>query len=352
MRPATLLVKRRGPLVELRDGRGWTPVETKLRTYESMLTEVIDPLRAPELLWVREQVRSWRFYDHFRTDHEAPARLTQIGTRTPVLPQTAGISPRHCKRSGRSATTGLCGDDRRCLSGLGTRHPGRGRPVQSAVRRPRSAPSAGRGRAVGRNTALPPAGRRPAVAAAAQLMVLNEPETSLHPELLAPLARLIGQASKETQIMVVSHAAPLISALAEQPDCGTIELIKDFGETQVRGQRALDDPQWIGGGDDGSCPISSWTRTGQLCPGCTCSPTAFRRTAWIGWPIPTSAGRPFPICRSSRCGTPGRMGWDLRDASSRGTSFSSTRSRGGFSLNCSCASTTRSTALEHHLARR
>ena len=60
-------------------------METKLRTYESMLTEVIDPVRAPELLWVREQVRSWRFYDHFRTDPEAPARLTQIGTRTPVL---------------------------------------------------------------------------------------------------------------------------------------------------------------------------------------------------------------------------------------------------------------------------
>ena len=68
MRPATMLVKRRGPLVQLRDGRGWRPVETKLRTYESMLTEVIDPASAPELLWIREQVRSWRFYDHFRTD--------------------------------------------------------------------------------------------------------------------------------------------------------------------------------------------------------------------------------------------------------------------------------------------
>ena len=85
MRPATMLVRRRGPLVELRDGRGWRPVDAKLRTYESMLTEVIDPANAPELLWLREQVRSWRFYDHFRTDHEAPARLTQIGTRTPVL---------------------------------------------------------------------------------------------------------------------------------------------------------------------------------------------------------------------------------------------------------------------------
>ena len=30
-------------------------------------------------------MRAWRFYDHFRTDKEAPARLPQLGTRTPVL---------------------------------------------------------------------------------------------------------------------------------------------------------------------------------------------------------------------------------------------------------------------------
>ena len=37
------------------------------------------------MLRLREQIRSWRFYDHFRTDADAPARLPQIGTHTPVL---------------------------------------------------------------------------------------------------------------------------------------------------------------------------------------------------------------------------------------------------------------------------
>jgi len=37
------------------------------------------------------------------------------------------------------------------------------------------------------------------------LMVLNEPETSLHPDLLPALARLIIKASKSTQVWVVSH---------------------------------------------------------------------------------------------------------------------------------------------------
>ena len=33
-----------------------------------------DPREAPELLLLRERMRDWRFYDHFRTDIDAPAR--------------------------------------------------------------------------------------------------------------------------------------------------------------------------------------------------------------------------------------------------------------------------------------
>src|SRR5262249_31197021 len=45
------------------------------------------------------------------------------------------------------------------------------------------------------------------------LMVLNEPETSLHPDLLPALARLVVRASENTQVWVVSHAKALIAAL-------------------------------------------------------------------------------------------------------------------------------------------
>ena len=64
---------------------------------------------------------------------------------------------------------------------------------------------------------LPPCcrrGRRP-------LMILNEPETSLHPDLLPPLARLIARASEKSQIIVVSHAAGLVSALH---DAGALQM--------------------------------------------------------------------------------------------------------------------------------
>ncbi len=47
-------------------------------------------------------------------------------------------------------------------------------------------------------------------------MVLNEPETSLHPDSLAALARLIARAMERSQIIVVTHADKLISPLSEQ----------------------------------------------------------------------------------------------------------------------------------------
>ncbi len=76
------------------------------------------------------------------------------------------------------------------------------------------------------------------------LMVLNEPETSLHPDLLPALAKLIIHASENSQVWVVSHASRLIAALNQHPDCHAIELDKELGQTTIRGQGMLDEPSW------------------------------------------------------------------------------------------------------------
>ena len=70
------------------------------------------------------------------------------------------------------------------------------------------------------------------------LMILNEPETSLHPDLLPPLARLIAQAAQRSQIVVVSHAVGLVSALAAATQARQIVLEKQLGETVVARRRA------------------------------------------------------------------------------------------------------------------
>jgi predicted ATPase len=76
------------------------------------------------------------------------------------------------------------------------------------------------------------------------LVVLNEPETSLHPSLLSALARLIGKAAARLQVIVVTHALPLIAALSEQANCHSITLEKNFGETMIRGAKQTNLPAW------------------------------------------------------------------------------------------------------------
>lgn len=86
LRPSTLLVDRQGAQIRTRTASGdWHTVPQPVASFDSMMTEFADPVGAPEMIAVRERIRSWRFYDHFRTDAQAPARQSHIGTHTPVL---------------------------------------------------------------------------------------------------------------------------------------------------------------------------------------------------------------------------------------------------------------------------
>jgi predicted ATPase len=83
----------------------------------------------------------------------------------------------------------------------------------------------------------------------ASLLVLNEPETSLHSDLLPSLADLIGHAASQTQVIAVTHARILIDALRRSvqnggPELSAIELVKEFGETVIAGLEAQAEPSW------------------------------------------------------------------------------------------------------------
>jgi predicted ATPase len=80
-----------------------------------------------------------------------------------------------------------------------------------------------------------------------RLLVLNEPETSLHPDLLPALSQLIAAAASRTQMITVSHSAALIDAIGQAApgvELTAIELIKEFGQTAVAGREPLDQPAW------------------------------------------------------------------------------------------------------------
>ncbi|HVE52774.1 MAG TPA: AAA family ATPase, partial [Ramlibacter sp.] len=78
------------------------------------------------------------------------------------------------------------------------------------------------------------------------LLVLNEPESSLHPDLLPALGRLVAQAARSSQVVVVSHAVRLVAALEDAHDVEvrSVVLEKDLGETRIVNLDADEVPPW------------------------------------------------------------------------------------------------------------
>ena len=65
------------------------------------------------------------------------------------------------------------------------------------------------------------------------LMVLNEPETSLHPDLIDALARLIVVSSKQTQLWITTHSKILAERIEEHSGVPRVRLEMRNGETAV-----------------------------------------------------------------------------------------------------------------------
>jgi predicted ATPase len=241
-----MVAERRGAVVRLRAQNGdWDIVKENLSPFDVMMTQVADPRNAPEMLTLRESIRAWRFYDHFRTDADAPARSPQIGTFTPVLCDDGSdiaAAIETIRQFGDGEALDSTVDDAfpgSCLSVAANLGRFTLQMKQHGLLRALSAAELSDGTLrylLWIAALLTP--RSPA------LMVLNEPETSIHPSLLGPLARLIARAAARTQIVVVTHAAPLISALSEQAGCHSITLEKTFGETTIVGAKQLNLPVW------------------------------------------------------------------------------------------------------------
>jgi len=71
----TALVERHNGVVTVRAEHGeWDMRPHFVYGYDSMLSELSDPEAAPELFRIREKIKSWRFYDNFRTDVDSAAR--------------------------------------------------------------------------------------------------------------------------------------------------------------------------------------------------------------------------------------------------------------------------------------
>lgn len=240
--PSKIIADRRGPGVRVKnDSHKPVHLTSSLNAHESMIREVVGENAPWELSDLRRRLASWRFYDHIRTDENAPARQPQIGTRTTTL------SPTGSDIAAAIQTIREIGNGDALDSAIDLAFPGAHLEVfkagelfqlvmhQRGMLRPLSIAELSDGTlrfillAAALLTPRPP-----------PLLVLNEPESSLHSSVIPSLASLIVNASEDTQTVIVSHNRSLVTALLAA-DAELIELYKDTGETFIRGE---DRPRW------------------------------------------------------------------------------------------------------------
>jgi len=238
-RPVQLL-HRKGPSLAARDDEGRiVEVDADLLASETALGRLEDPSRYPDLDLVRRTILQWRFYHDLRTDAASPLRRPCAAVATPMLASDGA------NLAAVFATLAYVRQDTVELdAAIAEAFPGARLVVGD--------PS---GREVGFGLVYPEFPNREFDAAdlsdgtlrylalAGALLAyrlppfiaLNEPETSLHPSLMTPLARLVVAAARRSQILLVTHSEALAAAIAELGSAKVRTVEKHDGATTIAG---------------------------------------------------------------------------------------------------------------------
>lgn len=243
MSRSNTIATRNGPAVQVLGSDGRRKIVAKsLAPFDSMMTHAANTVDGTELLELRERMRRWRFYDNLRTDSTAPSRQSHIGTRTTSLASDGS------DLAAAIQTIMEIGNGGAFAETIADAFSGSSVEVKDLDGRFEiEMHQKGMLRALRANE-LSDGTLRYLLLATALLsprpppvLVLNEPETSLHPSLLAPLARLIERACQDTQVILVTHAPALIDALKDTPNTMHHALKKELGETIIDN---VDGSQW------------------------------------------------------------------------------------------------------------
>jgi|SRR5579862_1417638 len=237
-RPMSLL-DRRGPRATAIDNEGRKHiVEPSLLPTETALGSLQDPGRFGDVDMIRRTMLDWRFYHDFRTDRLSPLRQPCLAVTTPTLASDG------CDLAAVFASLAHIREDTTELDrAIDDAFPG----AQLVVPPPERTASFGLimpdyPKRVFDAAELSDGTLRYLALAGALLgyrlpsfIALNEPETSLHPDLLEPLARTIVRAAQRTQIWVVTHSERLAAAFATGSEVKPRTVIKRDGATWIEG---------------------------------------------------------------------------------------------------------------------
>ncbi|WP_429024670.1 AAA family ATPase [Bradyrhizobium sp. I1.14.4] len=236
-----LMMERANSHVSVRGESGaWSEHKDAVLPSETALADFLDSKVCPEIDLIRNALQSWRFYHDFRTDPASPIRKPCLAITTPSLSAdghdlAAVLATLFAIREGAGDLQDAIEDafpgaelraweeNGRCEFEL----------RQQDMPRPFKAHELSDGTlkyicllAVFMGYRLPP------------FIALNEPETSLHPSLLAPLARLIAKASRRADIWIVTHSEHLMEALRSESSVPLRRVIKANGATTIEGLTA------------------------------------------------------------------------------------------------------------------
>lgn len=233
-----VMMERKGPLVTLRNTEGAREAQKDaVLASETALAAFRDGARYPELEAVRRELLDWRLYHDFRTDAASPIRQPCHAITTPTLSAdgrdlAAVLATLFVIREDTADLAAAIED---AFAGAELRAGEDGSRCSFDLKFPDMPRSFGAhelsdgtlkylcllGSLMGYR--LP------------SLIALNEPEASLHPSLLPPLARLIARAAQSTRIWIVTHSEALADALREETGKRPRRVVKIDGATSIEG---------------------------------------------------------------------------------------------------------------------
>lgn len=237
------LMDRNGPSVMVRDPDGRAvELNVDLLASETALSRVQDPSHYPALDLVRRTLLQWRFYHDLRTDPDAPMRKPCTAVAAPTLASDGA------NLAAVFGTLALIRQDTidldrmidRAFPGVTLEMAPADRRMSFALNYPDfphrqfepSELSDGTLRFLGLAGALMAYRLPPFVA-------LNEPESSLHPDLMEPLAEMIVKAAERTQLWLVTHSERLAKAIEDTGEGAVRTVVKRNGATTIEGLTLL-----------------------------------------------------------------------------------------------------------------
>jgi predicted ATPase len=237
------LLERRGPSVLGRDTDGErVEFARDLLASETALGTFDEPGRFPDIHAIRRLMLDWRFYHSVRTDADSPLRRPSLAITSPTLASDGSnlaavfATLAHIRRDTADLDRAVA--DAFPGAALSIPNPEReatfGMVFPDHPRRIFQASELSDGTL----SYLTLAGALLALRLPS-FIALNEPETSLHPDLLEPLARLIARASERTQIWLVTHSERLAAALEKHGGMAPRTVIKKDGETWIEGLKTI-----------------------------------------------------------------------------------------------------------------